>query len=241
MRRVSAGRSDRLGPNGHDHADLDHGLRADRRQQSRRHRRRSWRRLPRQRRPLPAGLAAGPAPASRSSRRPRTASTISTSARRRCRRLAGDERPVLAGGCLLLRFRASRSRPHPFFVPPTTVVHENTAWAVFGNVSYDVSGNLTLTGGLRYTDDDKDFSAIHRHLPVAPVSASDEQVSRDFSALYRYQRPSTSTAGWPPASAPRPFRDATSHSSVSRRLQTRRPSPRVSLASSRTSRTVACG
>jgi outer membrane receptor protein involved in Fe transport len=67
-------------------------------------------------------------------------------------------------------------------VPPTTVAHENTAWAVFGNLSYDASDALTLTGGLRYTDDDKD---MHTSAPVAPVSVSDEQWTGDFSALYR--------------------------------------------------------
>ena len=72
----------------------------------------------------------------------------------------------------------------PFFVPPTTVTHENTAWAVFGHVSYDVSDNLTLTGGARYTDDDKDMSAAS-FAPVAPVSVSDDQVTGDISALYR--------------------------------------------------------
>jgi iron complex outermembrane recepter protein len=73
----------------------------------------------------------------------------------------------------------------PFFVPPTTVEHENTAWAVFGHLSYDVSDAWTLSGGLRYTDDDKDFQALQANLPVAPVNVSDEQVSGDISALFR--------------------------------------------------------
>ena len=74
----------------------------------------------------------------------------------------------------------------PFFVPPTTIAHENTAWAVFGNLSYDVTDALTLTGGLRYTDDEKDLTGSTQFplAPVTPVSASDDQVSWDFSALY---------------------------------------------------------
>jgi iron complex outermembrane recepter protein len=87
----------------------------------------------------------------------------------------------------------------PFFVPPTTVRQENTAWAVFGQVAYDISDNTTLTGGVRYTDDDKDMSVtdtppFHPTLPPAmlppptgagaPVSVSDEQVSWDLSLLY---------------------------------------------------------
>ena len=74
---------------------------------------------------------------------------------------------------------------NPFFAPATTVEHENTAWAVFGHLSYDLTDALTLSGGARYTDDDKDFRAIQANVPVAPVSASDEQVSWDLNALYR--------------------------------------------------------
>jgi iron complex outermembrane receptor protein len=73
----------------------------------------------------------------------------------------------------------------PFFVPPTTVVHENTAWAAFRKSELRRDGNLTLTGGLRYTDDSKDLSAFGSPLPVAPVSVDDQQWTGDFSALYR--------------------------------------------------------
>ncbi|MBT1063278.1 TonB-dependent receptor [Bowmanella sp. Y26] len=40
----------------------------------------------------------------------------------------------------------------------TTVYHDNYTWAVFGQGSYDLSEQLSLTGGLRYTYDEKDFS-----------------------------------------------------------------------------------
>jgi len=73
----------------------------------------------------------------------------------------------------------------PFFVAPSTLTHENTAWAVFGHVSYDVSDALTVTGGARYTDDDKDLTVLAAPIPSAPQSVSDEQVSWDVSALYR--------------------------------------------------------
>ena len=56
---------------------------------------------------------------------------------------------------------------NPFFVPPTTVTHENTAWAAFAHISYDVSDALTITGGARYTDDEKDLTAANN--PGAPV------------------------------------------------------------------------
>ena len=59
---------------------------------------------------------------------------------------------------------------YPFFVPPTTVEHKNTAWAVFAHVSVDVTDAWNLTGGVRYTDDDKDFRVISN--PVRPRCAA---------------------------------------------------------------------
>jgi len=68
---------------------------------------------------------------------------------------------------------------------PTTVEHDNTAWAVFGHVSYEATDALTLTAGARFTDDDKEISVFRAPLfPIAPQSVSDEQVSWDLSALY---------------------------------------------------------
>lgn len=39
----------------------------------------------------------------------------------------------------------------------STVYHDNYTWAIFGQGSYDLSDKLSLTGGLRYTYDEKDF------------------------------------------------------------------------------------
>ena len=72
----------------------------------------------------------------------------------------------------------------PFFVDPTTLRHTNSAWAVFGQVSYDVTTNLNITGGVRYTDDEKDLEAIAANGTVDPVSVGDENVSGDLSANY---------------------------------------------------------
>jgi iron complex outermembrane receptor protein len=68
------------------------------------------------------------------------------------------------------------------FPPSTTVTHDNQSWAVFGQASYDVTDAFTVTGGLRYTDDDKDFT-----VPGAPAnnrSVSDDHVSWDVSGIY---------------------------------------------------------
>ncbi len=73
---------------------------------------------------------------------------------------------------------------NPFFVPPTTVRHENTAWAVFGQVAYDLTDAATLTAGVRYTDDDKDMTTPETPNPQPPVNVSDEQVSWDLSLMY---------------------------------------------------------
>jgi iron complex outermembrane receptor protein len=72
----------------------------------------------------------------------------------------------------------------PFFVPPTTVRHENTAWAVFGQVAYDLTDAMTLTVGARYTDDEKDMTTPETPNPQPPVNVSDEQVSWDVSLMY---------------------------------------------------------
>jgi iron complex outermembrane receptor protein len=74
---------------------------------------------------------------------------------------------------------------NPFFVPPTTVTHENTAWAAFAHISYDVSDALTITGGARYTDDEKDLTATgNPGGPVPPTNVQDSQVSWDLSAAF---------------------------------------------------------
>ena len=74
---------------------------------------------------------------------------------------------------------------NPFFAPITTLQQKNKAWAVFGQASYKVSDQLTLTGGLRYTDDDKDMKVLSGPNPAAPVSVSDSKVSWDLSAFYK--------------------------------------------------------
>lgn len=68
------------------------------------------------------------------------------------------------------------------FPPPATLKHDNTSWAVFGQVSYDFTDALTVTGGVRYTDDDKDLTVAAA--PVNNVSVSDDHVSWDLSAMY---------------------------------------------------------
>ncbi|HEY7798572.1 MAG TPA: TonB-dependent receptor, partial [Hyphomonadaceae bacterium] len=68
------------------------------------------------------------------------------------------------------------------FPPSTTLTHDNTSWALFGQLSYDISDVLNVTGGLRYTDDDKDLTVAGA--PANNRSVSDDHLSWDVSAMY---------------------------------------------------------
>ena len=70
-------------------------------------------------------------------------------------------------------------------------VQDTTAWAVFGQLEYDMSDRMVLTAGLRYSDDSKDYSAERpvtpfggANFPLTFVSVSDSQVSGDLSLNY---------------------------------------------------------
>ncbi len=72
------------------------------------------------------------------------------------------------------------------FPPAATVAHSNQSWSLFAQAGYAVTDKLTVTGGIRYTDDDKDFAAITAPLfgTLPRASASDENTSFDLSARY---------------------------------------------------------
>ncbi|MFZ5615901.1 MAG: TonB-dependent receptor [Pseudomonadota bacterium] len=73
---------------------------------------------------------------------------------------------------------------NPFFVAATTVRHDNQSWAIFAQGSYDLTDRVTFTGGVRYTEDDKDFQGVATNFPVAPVSVSDEKISWDAALTF---------------------------------------------------------
>ncbi|NNC77348.1 MAG: TonB-dependent receptor, partial [Woeseiaceae bacterium] len=74
----------------------------------------------------------------------------------------------------------------------TQIEQLNKTWAVFGQVSYDVTDRLTLAAGLRQTVDEKDFRVIQfgqlwldLGIPTfiaAPISVEDDQLSYEVSA-----------------------------------------------------------
>lgn len=93
------------------------------------------------------------------------------------------------------------------FFGATEVFHGNTSWALFGQTSYQVNDKLTLTGGLRYTDDEKTFSVGQQNVDgfalvigaaqiqqYDPIKVRDDQISWELSANYRLTN-STSVFG----------------------------------------------
>jgi iron complex outermembrane recepter protein len=68
------------------------------------------------------------------------------------------------------------------FPPPATLTHGNQAWAVFGQASYDVTEQLSVTGGLRYTEDEKDLTVLGATANNRNIS--DDHVSWDLSGMY---------------------------------------------------------
>jgi len=68
---------------------------------------------------------------------------------------------------------------------------DTTAWAIFGSLDYDFTDELTVTAGLRYSDDEKDFSANRTLSPIGggllneERTVSDDHISWDLSAAYK--------------------------------------------------------
>ena len=68
------------------------------------------------------------------------------------------------------------------FPPPVTVNHTNQSWAVFGQATYQLSPMFKVTGGLRYTDDDKQFRVVTGAAPQ-PRQVQDDRITWDLSAF----------------------------------------------------------
>ena len=73
----------------------------------------------------------------------------------------------------------------------SNAVIENTAWAVFGQGSYDISKETTLTVGVRYTDDEKEAnytipttSEIYGTFKLEPLKLDDSKVSWDIAVSH---------------------------------------------------------
>ncbi len=73
---------------------------------------------------------------------------------------------------------------NPFFAPATTVRHDNKSWALFAQGSYDLTDRVNFTGGVRYTEDEKDFIGVATNFPVAPIAVSDEKITWDAALSF---------------------------------------------------------
>ncbi|WP_462179660.1 TonB-dependent receptor [Pseudoalteromonas gelatinilytica] len=68
---------------------------------------------------------------------------------------------------------------------------DTKAWAVFGSLDYTITDDLKVTAGLRYSDDEKEFSADRTLSPIGgsalylTENPSDDHVSWDLSANYK--------------------------------------------------------
>ncbi|PKG82187.1 TonB-dependent receptor [Colwellia sp. 75C3] len=73
---------------------------------------------------------------------------------------------------------------------------ETTAWAVFGSVDYDLTDKTSVTVGLRYSDDDKEYNNERTQSPLGflgfpdhvtgAINTSDSHVSWDVSISHKY-------------------------------------------------------
>lgn len=68
----------------------------------------------------------------------------------------------------------------------TDIVQKSDSWSVFGQANYQLTDAVKLTGGLRYTEDQREYAGkITIGAPgTGNIAVSDEQVSWDISALY---------------------------------------------------------
>lgn len=83
------------------------------------------------------------------------------------------------------------------FFGATSQTQDNQTWALFAQGTYDVNESLTLTGGIRYTDDQKSLNVGEQNVggfaviccgagvqDYDEVNVSDDQVSYELSANY---------------------------------------------------------
>jgi len=68
------------------------------------------------------------------------------------------------------------------FPPPVTVRHQNESWAVFGQVTAQLNEMFEVTGGLRFTDDEKNFGVLSGG-PFNFREVLDERLSWNLSAI----------------------------------------------------------
>ncbi|MES2151726.1 MAG: TonB-dependent receptor [Pseudomonadota bacterium] len=73
-----------------------------------------------------------------------------------------------------------------------TQLQDSKSWATFGSLNYTLSDRIKLRGGLRYTSDNKDFSASRIEPPKTSgplkIVSDSKNVSWDFSGTYELDK-----------------------------------------------------
>ena len=83
---------------------------------------------------------------------------------------------------------SSKNAGAAVFAPNSLSIIDNTSWAFFGQGTYELTEQWTLTAGLRYTDDEKDADHIDftGNVVTVPISLSDDFLSFDVSLAYAW-------------------------------------------------------
>lgn len=71
----------------------------------------------------------------------------------------------------------------------TQAQQDTSSFAIFGQTEFNINDQLSLTAGLRYTDDEKDLEVIPgpgSFAPAATIDASDDYFSWELAANYDY-------------------------------------------------------
>ena len=71
---------------------------------------------------------------------------------------------------------------------------KNDAWALFGSVSYDLTPDLKLRSGLRYTHDKKTFNMLEGFPDPRSKTISASKVTGDISGTYKLSKDTTAYA-----------------------------------------------
>ena len=99
------------------------------------------------------------------------------------------------------------------FPPAVTVNHTNESWAVFGQVTGEITPALKLTGGLRYTEDEKQFAVTQTSFISAPGRRTALSRTSASAGILRHSMTSASMPAsmraWRAVSARLPSRAAT--------------------------------
>ncbi|MFM7785826.1 MAG: hypothetical protein ACKPE6_14480, partial [Gammaproteobacteria bacterium] len=72
----------------------------------------------------------------------------------------------------------------PYWLDSFKIDGEYESWAAFGETAFDISDTFTLTGGLRYTRDSKDFGRYIAFNPYGVPLAFQEETRVDANGRY---------------------------------------------------------